>query len=267
MKLSKSTVILATLLLSTVALCSAAKSHKGGHMRIATYNVHACSPTDRVVNYDNTAKAISLLDADVVAVQELDSCNGRCPENQIAELAARTGMHPTFARTIPYKGGAYGIGILSRREPVATFSMPLPGKEPRTMVGAEFDDYVLICTHLCYSSEDNRRKSFDLINDFVTERYGKSAKPVFLAGDFNATQLPDNAPAMWRTLSPDVVTFPSDSIRIDYILQFTGNKAPVKVLRSEVPVVDGYSFHAISDHLPVVVDFAKKKTKKKNLNK
>ncbi len=46
-------------------------------VRLATYNTHRCegwtqnSGTDRA-NYNNTAKVISLMDPDVIALQELD---------------------------------------------------------------------------------------------------------------------------------------------------------------------------------------------------
>ncbi len=226
--------------------------------RLATYNTHRCSPGGtNNANYNNTAKAISLLDADVVALQELDRNTSLFPTDQLGELSSRTGMHPVFARTINYAGGEYGIGMLCREKPVKTDSRELPGVETRRFLVAEFEDYVYICTHLCVSSEDNRTWSFDIINEYVDDNYGTSAKPVFIAGDMNTTVLPSNALSHWTVISASTPTFPSKSTRIDFILAYKGNNAPYTVLRTIVPVFDEIKLSDVSDHLPVIVDLSK----------
>ena len=56
-------------------------------VRLATYNTHRCegwtqnSGTDRA-NYNNTAKVISLMDPDVIALQELDKNTTWHPTDQ-----------------------------------------------------------------------------------------------------------------------------------------------------------------------------------------
>lgn len=226
--------------------------------RLATYNTHRCSPagTNRA-NYNNTAKAISLIDADVIALQELDRNTSLFPTDQLEELSSRTGMYPVFARTINYAGGEYGIGMLCREKPLLTDSKELPGVEPRRFLVAEFDDYVYICTHLCVSSEDNRMWSFDVINEYVDSHYGDSAKPVFIAGDMNTTVLPSNAAGHWTVISASSPTFPSKSTRIDFILAYKGNGAAYDVLRTMVPVFEEIRLNEVSDHLPVIVDLSK----------
>ena len=85
-------------------------------VRLATYNTHRCegwtqnSGTDRA-NYNNTAKVISLMDPDVIALQELDKNTTWHPTDQLQELADRTGMRPYYCKTIDYRGGDYGIGL------------------------------------------------------------------------------------------------------------------------------------------------------------
>lgn len=226
--------------------------------RLATYNVHRCSPAGtNNANYNNVAQAITLLDADVVALQELDRNTRLFPTDQLGELASRTGMHPVFCKTINYGGGEYGIGMLCREQPLKTDFRELPGVETRRFLVAEFEDYVYICTHLCVSSEDNRVWSFDIINDYVAQNYGDSSKPVYIAGDMNTTVLPSNATDRWTVISTSTPTFPSSSKRIDYILVYRGNAAACSVLRTMVPNFEDFRLSDVSDHLPVIVDLSK----------
>ena len=101
-------------------------------VRLATYNTHRCegwtqnSGTDRA-NYNNTAKVISLMDPDVIALQELDKNTTWHQTDQLQELADRTGMRPYYCKTISYRGGDYGIGILCKTAPKNTYAGDLPG--------------------------------------------------------------------------------------------------------------------------------------------
>ena len=229
-----------------------------GTYRLATYNVHRCSPKDSSrPNYDLTASAIGLIDADVIALQELDKNTSTNPANQIEELAKRNSFKPYFCKAIDLRGGEYGIGIMSRYEPVSTYSAALPGVEPRVFFACEFDDFVFIATHLCVSKADNRTWSYDIINNYVKANYSSSSKPVFLAGDLNATSLPSNCLENWEAISAASPTFYSSSSRIDYVLHWKGNHTTVAVERTMVPVVEGFSFYNVSDHLPVIVDIVK----------
>lgn len=229
-----------------------------GSYRLATYNVHRCAPSGtNDSNYDLTARAISIVNADVIALQELDKFTTTHPVNQIDELAKRNGYKPYFCKAINYRGGEYGVGIMSRIEPISTYSGALPGDEPRVFFACEFEDFVFIATHLCVSKADNRSWSYDIINEYVAKNYSDSGKPVFLAGDLNDTSLPANCLAQWEPVSASSTTFYSSSKRIDYIMHWKGNKAPCSVVRTMVPVVEGFSFYDVSDHLPVLVDIEK----------
>lgn len=226
-----------------------------GIIRLATYNVHRCAPSGLTEsNYDLTAQAISIIDADVVALQELDKNTTLHPVDQIQELAKRNGMKAYFCKAIDYRGGDYGVGIMSRNEPLSTYSAPLPGVEPRVFFVCEFEKYIFIATHLCVSSADNRSWSYDIIGQYLKENYSDSAKPVFLAGDLNAKSLPANCLENWKTLSAPLPTFWSTSSCLDYILLWKGNSGSCEVLRSMVPRKEGFSFYDVSDHLPIVVD-------------
>ena len=53
--------------------------------------------------------------ADAVSANELDSCNTRHMNNQLADLAGEMGGWDfRFSRAMPYRDGAYGVGVTVR---------------------------------------------------------------------------------------------------------------------------------------------------------
>ena len=237
-------------------------------IRLATYNTHRCegwetqTNVDRA-NYNNTAKVISLIDPDVIALQELDKFTTWHPHDQLQELADRTGMKPYYCKTIDYRGGDYGIGILSKREPLRTVSGDLPGTEARKFFLAEFDDYIFIATHLCHLETTNRAQSVEIINAYIAANYASYTKPIFLAGDFNESNMSSEMMVKlkekWEIISTSSNTFMNTATpkRIDYIVLYKGNKAACEVLGTAVPSYDEVNVNKVSDHLPVLVDIKK----------
>ena len=237
-------------------------------IRLATYNPHRCEgwePQTNVdrANYNNTAKVISLIDPDVIALQELDKFTTWHPHDQLQELADRTGMKPYYCKTIDYRGGDYGIGILSKREPLRTVSGDLPGTEARKFFLAEFDDYIFIATHLCHLETTNRAQSVEIINAYIAANYASYTKPIFLAGDFNESNMSSEMMVKlkekWEIISTSSNTFMNTATpkRIDYIVLYKGNKAACEVLGTAVPSYDEINVNKVSDHLPVLVDIKK----------
>ena len=237
-------------------------------IRLATYNTHRCegwetqTNVDRA-NYNNTAKVISLIDPDVIALQELDKFTTWHPHDQLQELADRTGMKPYYCKTIDYRGGDYGIGILSKREPLRTVSGDLPGTEARKFFLAEFDDYIFIATHLCHLETTNRAQSVEIINAYIAANYASYTKPIFLAGDFNESNMSSEMMVKlkekWEIISTSSNTFMNTATpkRIDYIVLYKGNKAACEVLGTAVTSYDEINVNKVSDHLPVLVDIKK----------
>lgn len=237
-------------------------------IRLATYNTHRCegwetqTNVDRA-NYNNTAKVISLIDPDVIALQELDKFTTWHPHDQLQELADRTGMKPYYCKTIDYRGGDYGIGILSKREPLRTVSGDLPGTEARKFFLAEFDDYIFIATHLCHLETTNRAQSVEIINAYIAANYASYTKPIFLAGDFNESNMSSEMMVKlkekWEIISTSSNTFMNTATpkRIDYIVLYKGNKAACEVLGTAVPSYDEINVNKVSDHLPILVDIKK----------
>ena len=166
-------------------------------------------------------------------------------------------FYENFGRAIGFAGGSYGIGLLSRTEPLAVRSIPLPGREEaRVLLMAEFPDYTVCITHLSLTPED-RLASLPIIR----EATDTCRKPVLLAGDFNT----GNAAAVlaglgggFRILSDTTrMTFPSDNpaVRIDYIL---GRGLPTSATVAE-SAVDHTA--TASDHCPLWVTLVWKRGK------
>ena len=72
---------------------------------------------------EQIAAAIRALDADVVALQEVDRFTRRSPTDQAAQLGRLLDMEVAYAPAIDYQGGEFGIALLSR---VAMKSFRLP---------------------------------------------------------------------------------------------------------------------------------------------
>ena len=152
-------------------------------LKLMTYNIRNATGMDGVCNFQRIANVINNASPDVVAVQEVDSVTNRSNQKYVlGEIAERTQMHACFAPAIDFDGGKYGIGLLSKKAPIHLQTMALPGREEaRTLILAEFEDYIYCCTHLSLTEED-RMKSLDILKAFAISY----KKPLFLAGDMNA---------------------------------------------------------------------------------
>ena len=235
-------VVLIALLLS-MALVSLGQNQQ---LQIMSYNVRHCAGMDLVVDYDRTSAVIVQQQPDVVALQELDSMTGRSEHlDQLGELANRTGYHPVFGAAIEFDGGQYGVGILTHDMPVSTKRIPLPGEEPRVLLVAELEDFVIACTHLDLE-EAQRLASVPLI----VEEAQRWQKPFLLAGDWN--EIPDSElfkgmTQFFTILSGNEATYPADEPTecIDYVAAFNGRAEAIDSLVIDEPEA--------SDHRPLVV--------------
>ena len=163
-------------------LAMALSAHSQDYVKLMSYNIRNTKGMDNVRNVQRIANVIINEAPDVVAVQELDSMTTRSNQTYVlAELAERVQMHANYAPAISFQGGKYGIGILSKEQPLSIQTFPLPGREEaRMLMVAEFEDYFFACTHLSLTEED-RLASLEIIKKSVSN----SNKPYFLAGDLN----------------------------------------------------------------------------------
>ena len=237
------------LLLSMLAM--AASAHSQDYLKLMSYNIRNTKGMDNVRNVQRIANVINNEAPDVVAVQELDSMTTRSNQTYVlAEVAERTQMHANYAPAISFQGGKYGIGILSKEQPLSIRTFPLPGREEeRMLMIAEFKDYLFACTHLSLTEED-RLASLDIIKNSAST----SNKPFFLAGDLNDTpdskfikSLQQDFQILTNTKKP---TYPAPEPKetIDYIAAWkenTDNFANLSTQVVEEPLA--------SDHRPITV--------------
>lgn len=244
---------LSQLLLLAFAIGAIGCSTRPFTARLMCYNVHNCVGLDDSLSCERIARIINDADVEAVALQELDSMTARYPgHDMLSEVAALTSMHPTYAASIDYRGGKYGIGILTREKPLSFRRVPLPCRsEPRSLLIVELEDYYYCCTHLSLHEED-RIESVRII----TRELAQLDKPALIAGDFNAQ--PNSLPMMAMQRQFDVFekqgvpfTFPADKPEreIDYICLYTGGGDVAEVVSHSV-----VSAPVESDHAPIVAE-------------
>lgn len=235
-----------------------------GSFRVMTYNVGVFSKYQNN-STDMVAAMIKELEADVVCLNELDSCNTRHNVNQVAMLASALGSWQwKFGKALDFRNGKYGNGVVVPKDVkiIDRYTVTLPkgsGSEQRSIAVVETDKYVIGAAHLEYSSVEAANAQAEVVNSWASKNYNHYDKPVFFCGDMNMT--PDQAPiatlkGSWEILSETGLTYPSTNPTkcIDYIFHYKNSKE-VKLLGSHVAT----KFHngdvtKASDHNPVYVD-------------
>ena len=154
-----------------------------GITRIVQYNVGVFSK-EIENSIPMVAAMMKEIGADALSLNELDSCNTRHPNNQLADLAAAMGeWEYQFGRAMPYREGAYGVGVAVPEDILDSFNIPLPqgnGSESRACMVVETAEYVLASTHLDYRDEPSMVIQAETINEVLASIYSGSKKPVFL---------------------------------------------------------------------------------------
>lgn len=221
-------------------------------LKLMSYNIKNANGMDNVCNFQRIANVINNTSPDVVAIQEVDSMTNRSGQKYVlGEIAERTQMHGYFAPAIDYDGGKYGIGLLTKQVPLRLQTLPLPGREEaRTLILAEFADYIYCCTHMSLTEED-RMKSLELVKAFTSS----STKPLFLAGDMNAEPESGFIKKLQKDFqilsNPKQHTFPAPDPKetIDYIATLKQNAKGFAVISAKV-----INEPMASDHRPILVE-------------
>ena len=221
-------------------------------LKLMSYNIKNANGMDNVCNFQRIANVINNTSPDVVAIQEVDSMTNRSGQKYVlGEIAERTQMHGYFAPAIDYDGGKYGIGLLTKQVPLRLQTLPLPGREEaRTLILAEFADYIYCCTHMSLTEED-RMKSLELVKAFTSS----STKPLFLAGDMNAEPESGFIKELQKDFqilsNPKQHTFPAPDPKetIDYIATLKQNAKGFAVISAKV-----INEPMASDHRPILVE-------------
>ncbi len=239
-------------------------------LKLVSYNVKYFSyDNNDPLNYFTIASLMRELKADIICLQELDSCTTRTNGHfQLARFTQYMGWdNYYFGKAIDYQKGGYGIGISSREKIENSFKIILPtGAENRIIAIAEFQDYIVASVHLDHKL--NQLAEAEEINKNMYKLYQNSNKPVFLLGDFNSKTDSETISLLkekWKIISSDKNTFPasSPSQRIDYIMQLK-NGITCTVVETDVPsayTLTQGDISRASDHRPVytIVKFKKNK--------
>jgi endonuclease/exonuclease/phosphatase family metal-dependent hydrolase len=214
---------------------------------IATFNIHHGAPREGHLRLSRTAATIRSLDAEFVAIQEVDRRVVRSFfRDQMAVLGRLTGMHHHFIPARPWGPlGRYGIGVLSARPPTAVEYLRLPrfDAEQRvaviTSVELSIGRVTIAATHLHYADEAAPAQ-LDVVLTAMSERPG----PYCVLGDFNVESalFAEVCASHGFDVPQGVKSFPASAPRdcIDWVI---GRGLTIGALTTVN--------HMSSDHLPV----------------
>ena len=215
---------------------------------VATYNIHHGAEPKHWARLARTASPLAGLDADLIALQEVDHRVVRSGfQAQSRRLALRLGMQEVFAPARRWgPGGLYGIAVLTKVPLRAVEYVRLPrfdGEQRLAILGqAQLGGQAVsvAAVHLHYN---NVAAPHQL--EVVLRRLMARPGPHLILGDFNvgADLIGPTAEKFGFALPPATLTFPASGPReaIDWIL---GNGLQV----SEIRRVESNA----SDHCPLV---------------
>ena len=243
---------------SDFAIAEEAKSKlSGGPLTAVTYNIKRGFGNDGVTDLSRTTRVLRKLDADLIALQEVDwNARRSGVVNQASVLGEELGMHAAFGPFMQFQGGQYGMAFLSRHPICSVESVVLPeGNEPRVALVVDVQlpnaqRVKVINVHFDWVKDDAFRFAQALA---VTDYIRKIAIPFVLMGDFN-DKPHSRTLELFRSIAEEVHkpvgrsgTIPAQkpTAEIDYIFVGPdGNWAPGK---SEV-----IEETMASDHRPVM---------------
>lgn len=241
-----------------------------GTVRVVSYNVGVFTKS----GYNKLSMVTDMMHemkADVIGLQELDSCAHRTDGHyQLEEFAdALGGWNYRFAPAIPFDGGSYGIGIASRKKYriLDSWSMTLDrgkGAEQRALEVVEFPKFVLATAHLDHKSDAAQLAQAKKISEVLYNRYAPTHKVVILCGDFNAKPGSKTIKEMkknWTIVSNQGNTYDSSRPKqcIDYIMVLDNASSYVLRHTAVASKFDDGDVTQASDHLPVYVDIKPKR--------
>ncbi len=156
------------------------------HIKVATWNLHRCIGRDGVQSIERCVEALLEIDADVVALQEVET-HPDDAKNMLAQLAGQTGKRAIPGMTMLRADACYGNAVLTSLPPskVRYHDLSVRGREPRGALNVEFESgnckIQLIATHLGLRAPERRQQVRRLLPLFELQNYDL----VVLLGDFN----------------------------------------------------------------------------------
>ena len=163
------------------------KTEAKQELRIASYNIHRSIGTDKKLDPERIGSILHDLNADIIALQEVDSgihSKGECqveffrrymPNYQIVE-----------GPTIKDSRGKYGNVLLSKLpiSQVQTISLAVERREPRGAIAVQTSwggqDFWVVALHLGLRAYE-RKQQYLMLNQLLN----RTASPTIICGDFN----------------------------------------------------------------------------------
>jgi endonuclease/exonuclease/phosphatase family metal-dependent hydrolase len=160
--------------------------------RIVTYNIHKCRGLDRRVRPERIAAVLRETKADIIALQEVLSVEGRDRERHQARfIAEQLGMNYQIGENRRLDGGAYGNVVLSRLPLHAAhnYDITWSGRERRGCLRADFRlnegrPLHVFNVHLGTAFLERRHQARELIGNRILQQQELDGARIVL-GDFN----------------------------------------------------------------------------------
>ncbi len=232
-------------------------------LRFMTYNIYHGETLKHDFDLDRIAEVMKQGNPDFVALQEVDLFTNRAHKLDLStELGQRLHMLPFFGTAMPFDGGYYGEGVLSKYPVYYLKNHTLsctPGNEPRAALEIRVafptgDTISFIGTHFDHTENpaDRNTQATELIEIVQAIPY-----PVIVCGDLNAEPGSEAINILEQELTfafkenPEK-TWPSDQPeqKLDYIMFRPGDGWKI----SHKEVIDE---RIASDHRPVWVELIK----------
>lgn len=231
----------------------------GGRLVVASYNVHRYVGRDGVRDVARTARVIESLDADIIALQEVEASPRGSEEGATALdiLAHLAGLHAVSGPTIENEGGHYGNAILTRVpvQRVRRVDLTFRAREPRGALDVDLDvegtPVRVIATHLGLRPRERRHQVQRILETVADQQQGLTV----LLGDINEW-LVSGRPLRWlhrrfgqcRALRTFPAWFPLFALDRIWV-------HPIAAML-EVVAMDTPEARLASDHLPVRAELA-----------
>src|SRR3569832_1504697 len=138
-------------------------------MILATYNIHRCIGGDGRYAPESIVEEMKELDADVIALQEVES-RATAGFDMLGHLASAMGMHSIAGPTLVRGEGHYGNALLTRLDihDRRSSDISVPGCETRGAIEARLRCAGRVCSvvssHLGLRPSDRSRQVLQLLN-------------------------------------------------------------------------------------------------------
>ena len=173
-------------------------------IKLVTWNLNRCIGRDGVMSPERCAAVLNEIDADIVALQDVESRPGHALD-ALAYLARETNSHAIPGTTLVIEDPHYGNALLPRLPvgEVRRHDLSMDRREPRAALDVDIElerwRLQLVATHLGLRPAERRMQVQRLLPLFDNER----REAVVLVGDLNEWFLWGRPLRMLHRIFPD----------------------------------------------------------------